>query len=123
MTNVLQVNQQQTIRIVAQKGWSHRRIARELEINRRTVAHYLGVSNCTGISTAGSAVGVESNCATISTPGLQGLPQSKPPEQSGSLAGRKSQCQPLAVEIEAKMELGLSAQRIYQDLVTEHGFV
>jgi hypothetical protein len=36
--------------------------------------------------------------------------------------GRKSQCEPLAEVIEAKVELGLSAQRIYQDLVGENGF-
>ena len=37
-------------------------------------------------------------------------------------AGRKSQCQPYAEEIEAKLKEGLSAQRIYQDLVVEHDF-
>jgi hypothetical protein len=37
-------------------------------------------------------------------------------------AGRKSQCEPLAAVIMAKVELGLSAQRIYQDLVGENGF-
>ena len=38
------------------------------------------------------------------------------------MAGRKSQCEPLAEAILAKVEVGLSARRIYQDLVEENGF-
>src|SRR4029077_11058053 len=40
----------------------------------------------------------------------------------GTIAGRKSQCEPLAETILAKIEVGLSARRIYQDLVEENGF-
>jgi transposase len=36
--------------------------------------------------------------------------------------GRQSLCQPWLPQIEAAVSLGLSAQRIYQDLVCEHGF-
>ena len=38
------------------------------------------------------------------------------------LARRSSDCEPWRTVIEQKIELGLSAQRIYQDLSTEHGF-
>ena len=38
-------------------------------------------------------------------------------------AGRPSDCAPWRRVIEAKLDQGLTAQRIYQDLVTEHGFV
>jgi transposase len=41
---------------------------------------------------------------------------------AGKGAGRKSQCEPLAEAIMAKVEVGLSAQRIYQDLVAENAF-
>ena len=41
---------------------------------------------------------------------------------AGTIAGRKSQCEPLAEAILAKVEVGLGAQRIYQDLVEENGF-
>ena len=41
---------------------------------------------------------------------------------AGLPAGPKSQCEPLAEAILAKVEVGLSAQRIYQDLVEEKGF-
>jgi transposase len=37
-------------------------------------------------------------------------------------AGRPSDCAPWRRVIEAKLDQGLTAQRIYQDLVTEHGF-
>jgi hypothetical protein len=41
---------------------------------------------------------------------------------TGKGVGRKSQCEPLAEVILAKAAVGLSAQRIYQDLVEENGF-
>jgi hypothetical protein len=41
---------------------------------------------------------------------------------AGKGIGRKSQCEPLTEAIMAKVEVGLSAQRIYQGLVEESGF-
>ena len=40
----------------------------------------------------------------------------------GARPGPPSLCAPFAAEIEAAVEAGLSAQRIYQDLISEHGF-
>ena len=37
-------------------------------------------------------------------------------------AGRSRCCEPLAEAIAAKVEVGLSARRIYQDLVEQNGF-
>ncbi|MBK8913018.1 MAG: hypothetical protein IPM64_00210 [Phycisphaerales bacterium] len=37
-------------------------------------------------------------------------------------AGRRSRCEPLRAIILAKLELGLTAQRIWQDLTAEHDF-
>lgn len=104
MSNVLKVSNQETIRSLHQKGWSERRIARELGVNRRTVRRY--ASKCT-ILPPGSDASVEPKC-TISP--------------AGKSAGRQSQCEPFLEAIAGKIELGLSAQRIYQDLVEEHGF-
>lgn len=105
MSNVLKVIDQEAICSLHEKGWSNRRIARELGINRRTVKRY--ESKCATISTTGSAEETEPKC-TIST--------------TGEPAGRKSQCEALAESISAKVEAGLSAQRIHQDLVEENGF-
>ena len=52
MPNVLKVSHHEAIRSLHQKGWSERRIARELGINRRTVRRYIeGESKWTSIST------------------------------------------------------------------------
>jgi DNA-binding NarL/FixJ family response regulator len=45
MSNVLKVSEQEAIRSLYEKGWSLRRIAQELGLNRRTVARY--ASKCT----------------------------------------------------------------------------
>jgi transposase len=59
----------------------------------------------------------------ISTTGFDGASEVKPAiSTAGTIAGRKSQCDPLAEVIMAKVEVGLSAQRIYQDLTEEKGF-
>jgi transposase len=46
----------------------------------------------------------------------------KPPPDSFAKLGRPSECTPHQPTILAKLEQGLSAQRIFQDLVVEHGF-
>ena len=107
MSNVLKVSLQTTICSLDELGWSGRRIARELGVDRETVGRYLRLRAKPAISTAGNGEGSEAKPA-IST--------------AGQGAGRKSQCEPLGSSISAKVEVGLSAQRIYQDLVEEKGF-
>jgi len=95
------------------QGWSRRRIARELGVNRRTVARYVALAK------------KESKCTTNPTPGtdrpvdaeLEGR-ASAPPE----LPGPPSKCKPFRGTIIEKRDAGLTAQRIWQDLKTEHGF-
>jgi transposase len=43
--NQLKVNQQQTILALHQQGWSKRRIARELDLDRATVRKYLAAAD------------------------------------------------------------------------------
>ena len=106
MSNVLKVSLLAAIYSLHDKGWSQRRIARELGLNRETVGRYLRLAK-----------------PAISTAGFLEPCQPKPAiSTAGSMAGRKSQCEPLAEAILAKVEVGLSAQRIYQDLVEEAGF-
>lgn len=111
MTNYLRCSMQETIKTLHEKKWSNRRIARELGVNRRTVTRYLAgtMSKC-AISTAGSGADnqwlEDSKCA-ISTAGSN---------------GRKSLCSDYHGYIESRLKLDLSAQRIYQDLILEHGF-
>lgn len=42
MCNVLKVSHQEAIRSLHEKGWSQRRIARELGLHRRTVEMFSG---------------------------------------------------------------------------------
>jgi transposase len=124
MSNVLKVSHQEAIRSLHEKGWTQRRIARELGLHRRTVGRYIEAgSKCTTISSPGSGEGGQSKCTTISTPGCGGSPLGAGAVNSsvGTL-GRKSQCEPFGATVCAKLEAGLSAQRIYQDLVEESGF-
>jgi len=60
---------------------------------------------------------------TILHPGNDEELSSKPAiPPTGKSTGRTSQCEPFSEPITAKVEAGLSAQRIYQDLVEESGF-
>jgi transposase len=121
VSNILKVNEQEAIRSLQQKGWSLRRIARELGLHRRTVSRYAEPdSKCASISTPGSEAAV-SKCTSNSTPGSQGLTGAQREPALGSV-GRKSHCEPLSEGIRARLEAGLSSQRIYQDLVAENGF-
>jgi DNA-directed RNA polymerase specialized sigma24 family protein len=57
MSNVLKVSLQTTIYSLADRGWSQRRIASELGINRETVGRYLRLAK-PAISIAGLGLGV-----------------------------------------------------------------
>ena len=112
MANNLSMSKQQAIIGVLEQGWSQRRIAREIGFNRKTIRRYArlrAAAKCS-ISTAGSS----DSKHPISTTGT--------PAVSGRVAGRQSQCEPVEPQIRAGLEKGLTAQRIYQDLVADHQF-
>lgn len=123
--NELNVSLQHSITTLAGHGWSHRKIARELGVHRETVGRYLAGTKAVAkpaIVPAGSAEPVDSKPA-IPPIGSAEAADSKPAiVPTGSKAGRTSQCAPLADVIEHGLSAGLSAQRIYQDLVAGHGF-
>ncbi len=105
----LKVNLQQSIRTLHKQGWSKRRIARELDLDRATVRKYLAGISDPATPQPGSG-----------DPG----PSKSPTSHTGSaiLSGPASLCDPWREEIEQALERGLSIQRIYQDLVTERQF-
>ncbi len=122
MSNVLKVSIQTTIYSLADRGWSQRRIARELEVDRETIGRHLRLRPKPAISITGSEPGCESKPANaLVGPEAGGEPK---PAISipGTSAGRKSGCESVAAAIKAKVEAGLTAQRIYQDLVLEGDF-
>jgi transposase len=88
MSNILKVSMIETVKQLGQRGWSIRRIANELGINRRTVGKYLAINSKCAISTA----------------------------------GRQSLCAEHDEYVCERVKLGLSAQRIFQDLQSERAF-
>ena len=120
--NVLKVNLQQSIQVLHARGWSRRRIARELGIHRQTVAGYLDEAK-PGISTAGPAE-VEAAKVAISTTGSETAAEAKAAiATAGSPVGRVSLCREFLPTITTAVTAGLSATRIHQDLVAEHRFI
>jgi len=90
--NQLKVNVQQSILTLAAHGWSRRRIARELKLDRATVRRHLeGALANAAISTFGSGSAADLNTA-ISTLGSESELPSEPGttiSALGSVAGKR----------------------------------
>lgn len=135
--NQLKVHIRQAIMTLHQQGWSGRKIARELNLDRGTVSRYIRQDSKPAIVLTGSAATGDSKPAIVPGGSEEGS-GSKPaivPTGSGDQTGateqshrprkspgRTSQCEPWRAQIQDKVQSGLSAQRIYQDLVVEHQF-
>jgi transposase len=133
--NQLKMDIQQTISTLSRGGRSQRWIARELGINRETVARYRRLAREAGepkpaIPPAGSQP-VEGPKPAIVPPGSEvattpsqspAAPSNPAISPAGSKPGRVSHCEPFESFIQAGLDACLSAQRIYQDLVSEQKF-
>ena len=106
MANQLKMAVAQAILTLQGLGWSQRRIAQELGIDRETVARY------------------------VHAPPADSKPATNPISGSGAAEtpcadhnpGPESLCEPFRAIIQEKLGQGLTGQRIYQDLVGGHGF-
>ncbi len=118
MTKRLKMPKVQSILALHQQGWPFVRIARELGLHRDTVARYVSLQAKPAEAPPGSADPKPAQAP----PGSE---DSKPAEVRSSaryqVAGR-SDCEPLREIIQQKLDLGLEAKRIHQDLVDEHQF-
>jgi transposase len=106
MANALKMAKVHSIQTLRARGWSRRRIARELGVHRETVARYVQLAE-------------HRPRAGPDGPGPSN--QNRPNPPTGS-TGPASRCEPFREVILAALERGLSAQRIWQDLNSEHGF-
>ena len=125
MANVLKMAKIHAIVGLLEQGWSYRRIARELGVDRETVSRYARLrrerDSKPAIPTPGSSP-PDSSKPAIPAPGSSQPESSKPaipasgfegsslPDLvfpgAGRLPGRASQCEPLKEVVKAKLEIG-----------------
>jgi transposase len=161
MANVLKMAIIHSVQSLHAAGWSQRRIARELGIDRGTVAKALRPAppdpkpaipptgsddpkpatfpalpaplgerdggNDQADFAAGSKpaippTGSEGERLPPAAVNRTAAATAAAEPRAPSLPGRTSQCEPFREQIEGGLERQLSAQRIWQDLVAEHGF-
>jgi len=145
MANRLKMAKIHSIRTLRAQGWSQRRIARVLDVDRETVARYVRAATGSDpqnqpnlpIGSEGLRDPPEASPNQPNLPagsgGLEGLSpeavsglgadpggQNQPNPPIGSV-GPASRCEPFRELIRGALERGLSAQRIWQDLC-EQGF-
>ncbi len=99
-------------------GYSERRIAEALGVSRGAVRRHLAAerSNSTTAQTGSAPTGSEDSNSTKAQTGSASDPPAPTAPQSGS------HCEPFRDIIIEKLEQGLHAKRIHQDLVAEHEF-
>jgi transposase len=130
MANVLKMEKQILIKQLLALGWSYRQIEKETGIRRETVAKYdlnhpknqPKAANLPTDSAKAAKVPAESKPPSQNRPKC---PPTCPPGASGRRATQPTRISHAAhydAIIQEKFGLGLTAQRIYQDLVVEHGF-
>jgi len=139
MANQLKMAKIDAIFALHQRQWSIRRIAKELDLHRDTVARHLAACKQQAKQATPEEARVDSKQATPegapigskqATPDQASLGSKQATLTEASLGSepfpparaQASLCEPWRQVILDKLQLGLTAQRIYQDLVTEHGF-
>lgn len=119
--NILNVSLQHSILALWNHGWSLRRIARELQIRRETAAKYVRREVAAKAAKAPPGDGGVSEPKPAKVPaGSPGM-EVAPEVPAGLLVRSRSQCEPWREVIEQGLQAGLSAQRLYQDLI-EHQY-
>ena len=122
--NRLKVNERTSIDALHGRGWSKRRIARELGLDRATVRRHLAANAATPHT--GSPDGDGADAASVNTGSAEDAePKTATHPHTGSDAaesGPASLCDPWVEAIGQGFRAGLSVQRIFQDLVAGHGF-
>ena len=117
MSNILKVAMRNSVVALHLLVHSIRQIASHPGLNRRTVRRYIGApgtdpprSKCTTPAPEVAAGPEGSGAAKCTAPAPK------------AAVGSKSRCEPWRAVIEASIEAGLTAERIWQDLRSAHGF-
>jgi transposase len=121
MANQLKVAEVQAILALARSGWSNRHIARQLGVHRETVGRHLRISVPEDSKPASAPIG----SAVLATGGSEGVASASAGAPIGSISAAislVSAANPWREVILQKLGCGLTAQRIYQDLCSDHGY-
>jgi transposase len=130
MANYLKVDKRQQVLALLELCWSYRRIERETGVRRETIAGY----DCGRRSKAAKVFAGSAGVGAAETPGN---PEPETPNPAKVTAGWTSNAAKVFAgseprgrssaivyqsAIEEKLKAGLTAQRIWQDLVGEYGY-
>jgi transposase len=135
MANLLSMAKIDSILTLHQRNWSIRRIAKELGLHRDTVARHLRLlEQAAPATTSEPDVAVKIGQAPLGAPAVKlgqaplGADEDKIGQAPLGAEARPahtpspSLCEPFRALILEQLAAGLTAQRIYQDLVRDHGF-
>jgi transposase len=156
MANHLDMANIDSIVILHQRGWSQRRIARELGLDRETVARHLKaflagskpasadqapigsgpilagskpasadqapIGSAVAVAASKPASADEAPVGSGAVADPAGLVPHAAGEPANPQGSRASACEPWRAFILGKLDQGLCAQRIFQDLTAEHGY-
>jgi transposase len=146
MANVLDDEKKQQVLALGRLGWSVRRIEREADVRRETASGYLKAAGIAVRDRGGTwpkpatseEVSTDSEPISDSKPATSGevstdsepISDSKPAtsgevstDSGPTRSPTASACEPYRDFIEVGVGVGRDASAIYQDLVTDHGFV
>ena len=118
MANQLAMDKVQAVKHLGHLGYSERRIAEQLGISRKAVRNHLGRNKPkdtkapTGSAPTGSVASKDTKAPT----------GSEPQSDHHHAPVSSSECEPYREAILDMLERGLTAQRIHQDLQSNHGF-
>ena len=122
MANKLKVAVVHAIIGLLEQNWSYRRIARELGVHRETVARHDELRLKAGSKPANATPGSEPEESSKPANPTAGSETESDLISDCQLLGPPSLCRPHLSYIKDKLDLELSAQRIWQDLVEEKEF-
>ena len=130
MVRRLDMHKTQGIEHLFSTGMSKRKIARTLGIDRKSVDRHLAEIQSKGAISQEAPIG-EAPTGSDASKGAKALTGSEASDRSGIEPLKpapkpdrsRSQCSQFKQQILAKIEQGLTAQRIYQDLVSDYGFM
>lgn len=110
-------------------GMSKRQIAKTLGIDRKSVDRYVAwlqsrEAAMAEAPTGEALTGPEDSKGAKAPTGsdAEKLPINVDPQPGNTASSSRSHCLSFHEQIVAKIELGLTARRIFQDLVADHGF-